>query len=680
MIGKSRCFIYLLLSLLMVVSVAFGLVSCNNEPVPEEPGPEDPVPILPVPETTFPEAQLGEFMDVRSNPVTIPSPYTTGTWEYYAADLTFKEQKFSASYKNDGTPEYATLYTGYVQLLEDEGWEIGKTEYWGSLYPSATKEDVTIIFYTEKNSENTEEGYNTYGFSMYVFAARRIYAESFRLSGKSEIALGRKSAPAIVTVPADANMMPYSWTSSDENVATVEDGIITTVSEGNTTITARMKNAAGEDLVASMDISVVPLTTADWTILIYMCGSTLESENGLASRDIEEMLSAPGQPDDINIVIQTGGSSKWSNPMISADQLGRYHVESGNLVMDDKLPDASMGDPGTLSDFMIWGMTDYPAEKTALILWNHGAGMEGVCVDENHLTASGRRQDRLYNEEVDIALSDVFVELGLEEKLEFIGYDACIMQIQDVAAFNARYFKYMVGSEEASGGLGWDYDNWLVGLYAEEDTETVLGMIALSYEMSFTDPDAWDDGSWTYFFAWNDNYLQTQSVLDLSGFDAYHDSFEALAGALAAMEDFDIVRFKELMKTVKSYGIDTEVDEWDYEEYLEYGYLEEWFHDGEDYWGDPVHILPCYYEWALFDAMDFLNKLDEDETYDSLDSYIADAKAALEELVVFNCIGEDAGESYGLSLYCPVDDYMYYYEEDTLFPAWRELVKVYEEY
>lgn len=43
------------------------------------------------------------------------------------------------------------------------------------------------------------------------------------------------------------------------------------------------------------------------TVFVYMCGSDLESENGLASGDIKEMI-AGSQSENVKFVIQTGGA------------------------------------------------------------------------------------------------------------------------------------------------------------------------------------------------------------------------------------------------------------------------------------------------------------------------------------------------------------------------------------
>ena len=59
-----------------------------------------------------------------------------------------------------------------------------------------------------------------------------------------------------------------------------------------------------------------------------------------------------------------------------------------------------MGDSQTLSDFLTWGVKNYPADHMALILWDHGGGsISGVCFDERN------NNDSLYLRELDKALA-----------------------------------------------------------------------------------------------------------------------------------------------------------------------------------------------------------------------------------------------------------------------------------
>ncbi|MER2144004.1 MAG: peptidase C11 clostripain, partial [Eubacteriales bacterium] len=51
---------------------------------------------------------------------------------------------------------------------------------------------------------------------------------------------------------------------------------------------------------------------AKWTVLVYLCGSDLESRTGQASDDIREMLaSGAGASGAVNVLAATGGSARW---------------------------------------------------------------------------------------------------------------------------------------------------------------------------------------------------------------------------------------------------------------------------------------------------------------------------------------------------------------------------------
>ena len=51
------------------------------------------------------------------------------------------------------------------------------------------------------------------------------------------------------------------------------------------------------------------------TILVYMCGADLESENGMASSDLKEMVNA-NLSDNVNLIVYTGGARKWRNSVV----------------------------------------------------------------------------------------------------------------------------------------------------------------------------------------------------------------------------------------------------------------------------------------------------------------------------------------------------------------------------
>ncbi len=110
-------------------------------------------------------------------------------------------------------------------------------------------------------------------------------------------------------------------------------------------------------------------TEPGWTLMIYLCGSDLESEGSMASMNLEEMCNA-SIPEDVNVLVETGGSSAWNWDGISADALGRYQIVDGDLEEVETVELASMGDPATLTDFIQWGISNYPSEHYGVILWD----------------------------------------------------------------------------------------------------------------------------------------------------------------------------------------------------------------------------------------------------------------------------------------------------------------------
>ena len=56
----------------------------------------------------------------------------------------------------------------------------------------------------------------------------------------------------------------------------------------------------------------IPEDKASWTILMYVCGSDLESEDGFATDNFNEIKKIDF-PDNVNLVIEAGGTKKWHN-------------------------------------------------------------------------------------------------------------------------------------------------------------------------------------------------------------------------------------------------------------------------------------------------------------------------------------------------------------------------------
>ncbi len=217
----------------------------------------------------------------------------------------------------------------------------------------------------------------------------------------------------------------------------------------------------------------------EWTVMFYFCGSDLESRYSYATLNMEEITRCylprkfyPFEgseneencwlPDQVNVLIQTGGSKEWHAQRlgmnVATNKLQRWSYqfsreltdESGYFQLEQELPLQSMAQKETLSDFIKWGAETCPAKKYALVLWDHGGGSKtGIFIDE---LFDG---DVMSVRELGESLSDSGVHL------ETVLFDACMMANIETACAIADSASWMIASEEIVPGKGSDVDGWL---------------------------------------------------------------------------------------------------------------------------------------------------------------------------------------------------------------------------
>ena len=195
-----------------------------------------------------------------------------------------------------------------------------------------------------------------------------------------------------------------------------------------------------------------------WAIYWYLCGSDLESGSGFATDDLAELLKVT-LPDNVTVVIETGGARSWQNNFVNANRLQRWLYQGDELRLIDEQRSASMGHPQTLAEFLDFCNRNFPADKQAVVFWNHGGGsVAGAAFDENY------GHDALTLKEMYTAFSAVFDVDAKQPPLELVGFDTCLMATVDVAHTFCDVAKYLVASEETEPGTGWDYAAWLSAL------------------------------------------------------------------------------------------------------------------------------------------------------------------------------------------------------------------------
>lgn len=187
------------------------------------------------------------------------------------------------------------------------------------------------------------------------------------------------------------------------------------------------------------------------TIMVYLCGTDLESRSKMATSDLKEMLDAEIS-EDINLLVYTGGCKQWQNNLVSSENNQIWKIEDGDMVcLEENLGNLPMTDPDTLSSFIQWCASNFPANRNSLIFWDHGGGsVSGFGYDEKNAYMGS-----MTLAQIDKALADGGVQF------DFVGFDACLMATAENALMLSKYADYMIASEETEPGIGWYYTNWL---------------------------------------------------------------------------------------------------------------------------------------------------------------------------------------------------------------------------
>ena len=237
-----------------------------------------------------------------------------------------------------------------------------------------------------------------------------------------------------------------------------------------------------------------------WTFMVY-----LDADNDLEEAGIDDFLemSSVGSTSNVSIVVLFDRTSGYSSSYDDWSDTKYFYITHGlepysDNAVNQTWGERNMGDPQTIVDFVSYSMQNYPSEHYALILWDHGGGLSGVCWDKDN------GYDNINLHELRNALETIYNELGV--KIDILGFDACLVGMMEVAYQVRDYVDYIVFSQEYEPGDGWPYDDILDLLTSNPDMrpEELAEVIVEKYV------DSYRHGSQGY-----DPYA-TQSAINLS--------------------------------------------------------------------------------------------------------------------------------------------------------------------
>lgn len=269
-----------------------------------------------------------------------------------------------------------------------------------------------------------------------------------------------------------------------------------------------------------------------WTILIYMAADNDLEE--FAWWDLDEIKEV-GSNQYVNILIVFDGTENEDSRY--------YYATAGNLQQEELPGELNMGAAQTIKDGAKWAFNTYPADRYGLIFWNHGSGWHKDAHVTKHAHKYicedyGSGDDWLDNEELDEALGWIRANT-VADKIDLLGFDACLMQMIEIAYYVKDDADYLVASQETEGGQGWAYDLFLDDVAADADiTPQELGAEIVDTFVSY--PDA------------------TLSVIRLDKVNQVATAVQTFAGLLAEIGGIDNSEVNDALYDTLYF------DDWDY--------------------------------------------------------------------------------------------------------------------
>jgi hypothetical protein len=189
-----------------------------------------------------------------------------------------------------------------------------------------------------------------------------------------------------------------------------------------------------------------------WTVLHYsMADTNLEP---FMAADVNE-LGAVGSNKNLQVREFMDRSADYGDDEVldQGSWVGSrvFDIGAGGAteVVED-LGDVDSADPAVLAKFIADGIEAHRAGHYALVISDHGASWPGIGPDE------GSDYDVLDLAEITGAISSGLKEAGVD-KLDLLGFDACLMANYEVASAVAPLADRLVASQELEPGHGWDY-------------------------------------------------------------------------------------------------------------------------------------------------------------------------------------------------------------------------------
>ena len=413
---------------------------------------------------------------------------------------------------------------------------------------------------------------------------------------------------------------------------------------------------------------------ANWTVLMYA-----QSRNNLDlyMKRCVKNLSAIGSNEKLNLLIQ------WYKP---GNKAVRYKIEKKKLVPDNDGFENSTGSKAEdLSGAMAWAARKYPAKKYGLILRDHGLGVldpdpgkwhhslgrsvnlnyelcfdspqvlarsvdnTSICFHENDQSSMYR--GILYNshqhtymdyDNLSAGLRDISQNILSGKKLDFLGMDACLMAMFEVAYQVRNYAKYFIASEDAEWASGWNYFYFLRPLLQNDQAPVT---VAKNIVAGFS--------SWHH----KTPKFNTQSATDCAQVNRLKNNIDTFVACVQVCQKYDKANINKLIKTARRATIQ---------------FYERCYADLHNFYTEVNKRLAVYAQKNKKKNPEFLTAIQNMQ-----DILIDGIKIIEKDVIVANSSHRESARAKGLSIYFPQEKIHFSYKKNEFAQEslWLDFLK-----
>ena len=254
-----------------------------------------------------------------------------------------------------------------------------------------------------------------------------------------------------------------------------------------------------------------PMAEKEWTILMYWdADNSLEFCTEFAMGTWESALTSNAE---VNIVALVD--------ILSEDGIWIYEIYGGDRHLVAEWDEMNSSDPDVLEKFALYGMKEFPALKTMLVVQDHGFGWRGICQDKTH--APGLMSiDGLAS-----ALESVKSKTG-GRGVDLLAFDACNMATVEVAYELRDAVSYMVGSETMVPFDGLPYEMFIGDLMRNPELTPSLLAENIVHEYVLYYSSKWD---YEHIMTYSQDFA-TMAAFDMSKMSAVGGAFTAMVDSL----------------------------------------------------------------------------------------------------------------------------------------------------